>query len=56
MQHTKLSSAVKKCSCKHKFQDERYGEGSRVMNPCKGPGVNTVAYRCTVCHAEHKVN
>jgi len=37
------------CSCKHKFQDEEYGEGMRVHNYAPkgyngGPG-----WRCTVC-------
>lgn len=54
MKHTSASTAVKKCSCQHKFQDQRYGQGNRLMNPCKGPGASDVAYRCTVCNVEHR--
>ena len=31
------------CSCKHDYQDKKYGEGTRVMIK-KNQG-----YRCTVC-------
>ena len=38
-------SVVKRCTCRHQYQDERHGEGMRVHNPCaKG-------YRCTVCES-----
>lgn len=43
--------AIKKCSnpnCKSQFQDEKYGPGKRVMNPCKE------GHRCTVCTTEVK--
>lgn len=34
---------IVKCACRHQFQDEVYGAGMRVHNPCnKGS-------RCTVC-------
>lgn len=34
---------IVKCACRHQFQDEVYGAGMRVHNPCnKG-------LRCTVC-------
>ena len=37
--------ATKKCTCKHAYQDQRYGEGKRVHNElAHGKG-----YRCTVC-------
>jgi hypothetical protein len=42
--------AIKKCTCDHKFQDERYGKKNRVMN--KTAKVNPTVYRCTVCKAE----
>ena len=42
---------VKKCSCKHEFQDSEYGSNMRVMNSCKG-GVDV---RCTVCASVTKV-
>jgi hypothetical protein len=31
-----------------KFQNAKYGEGMRVMNPLKNKG-----YRCSVCGQEH---
>lgn len=38
---------IKDCNCKHKFQDETYGIGKRVMNStAKG-------YRCTVCSKDY---
>ncbi len=40
-------TAIKKCSCEHEFQDERYGKGLRVHNLKKeGKPV------CTVCRKE----
>lgn len=36
-------SEIKPCTCKHKFQDDRYGKGMRVFNKAQG------GYRCTVC-------
>ena len=35
---------VKRCDCKHEFQDKRYGKRKRVHNACGNGG-----YRCTVC-------
>ena len=35
---------ILKCSCKHAYQDKRYGPGKRVHNKCR-----TGKYRCTVC-------
>ena len=37
--------AIKKCTCKHAYQDVRYGKGKRVHNERKTPGT----YKCTVC-------
>jgi hypothetical protein len=37
---------IKSCSCKHAFQDKKYGKGKRVHNPCSGQDGK---YRCTVC-------
>jgi hypothetical protein len=40
---------IKKCNCNHKYQDEKYGKGNRVMNKTtKQP----VTYRCTICGKE----
>lgn len=37
---------VKNCTCKHDFQDKKYGEQKRLKNKCnKG-------WRCTVCGRE----
>lgn len=45
-----MESVIKKCTCKHKYQDERYGKGNRVMNERKKD--STSKYRCTVCGEE----
>lgn len=38
---------IMECSCRHEYQDSKYGKNKRVHNPCKAAkGVN---YRCTVC-------
>jgi len=36
------------CSCHHDYQDEKYGKGRRLYNPCK----DGKAHRCTVCGTE----
>ena len=36
---------IKKCTCKHDFQDKKYGKGKRFHNVCAKAG----EYRCTVC-------
>lgn len=35
---------IKKCGCYHKWQNEKYGDGMRVVNPLKAGG-----FRCTAC-------
>ena len=42
-------SAIKKCNCEHKYQDEKYGKGMRVMNELKSKQGVPQEYRCTVC-------
>lgn len=42
---------IKKCECKHPYQDRKYGKGRRVMNKCASK-INAF-YRCTVCLKEH---
>ena len=37
--------AILKCVCSSSYQDKRYGQGNRVVNPCKPART----YRCTVC-------
>jgi len=39
------ASRIEKCSCKHEFQDEKYGKNNRVWNPC----LKKDNFRCTVC-------
>jgi hypothetical protein len=45
---------IQKCpDCKpHSFQDARYGEKVRVMNPLKKAAGEQQKVRCTVCAAE----
>jgi hypothetical protein len=43
------SLTTKKCNCVHKFQDEKYGNGIRVMNKM----TKKEGFRCTVCGKEH---
>lgn len=43
---------ILKCSCKHTFQDNRYGAGMRVHNALVAPKNNAPQqYRCSVCLA-----
>lgn len=35
---------IKKCLCKHEYQDKEHGKGKRVFNK-----MATGNYRCTVC-------
>lgn len=44
-----MPSSIKACTCKHEYQDSRYGQGRRVhvalgsaKNPDKG-------WKCTIC-------
>jgi hypothetical protein len=39
---------IRKCTCKHKYQDEKYGKGRRVHNEMK-PRSGDKECRCTVC-------
>jgi len=39
---------IKKCNCKHEFQDNRYGSFLRIFNILS----NDKGYRCTVCGKE----
>lgn len=40
---------LKKCSCKHEYQDAKYGYGVRVHNKTANGD-----WRCTVCKREIK--
>lgn len=46
-----MATEVKKCNCKHEFQDKTYGTGMRVMNL----DFKKVNATCTVCGTKHKV-
>lgn len=40
------------CTCKHEFQDAKYGKGMRVHNSAKKLSTNatkTNGFRCSVC-------
>lgn len=47
-----MSTIVKECTCKHEFQDEKYGKGKRVHNV--GGNKDRVILRCTVCGKDNK--
>lgn len=38
---------IKKCDCKHEYQDKEYNKWKRVHNECTRS--NPQQYRCTVC-------
>jgi len=40
---------IKKCDCKSKYQDKRYGKGNRVHNELSRKQSASIEYRCTVC-------
>jgi hypothetical protein len=43
--------AIKKCTCKHKDQDKRYGIGNRVHNAGRGVMQGKSSWVCTVCRS-----
>jgi hypothetical protein len=43
-----MSVIIKRCICKHEFQDKQYGKDMRVHNTCEKGG-RVVGSRCTVC-------
>ena len=42
---------IKKCTCKHEYQDKKYGKGMRVHTPTT-KDVTKDTCRCTVCKVE----
>ena len=48
-----MATAIKTCiaSCKHEYQDKKYGKGKRVHN-LKKPGTGSQEYVCIVCRKE----
>ena len=51
----KKASKILRCSCKHPWQDSRYGNGLRVFNRTKldrgSSGTVESSYKCTVCNS-----
>jgi hypothetical protein len=41
-----------RCTCKNESQDEMYGPGIRVHNPCKKKQGTYTGATCTVCGKE----
>jgi hypothetical protein len=46
-----MDTKIRKCDCKHEYQDRKYGPEMRVHNPCRSIGKKDekTKYRCTVC-------
>ena len=40
------------CTCRHEYQDSKYGIGKRIANKMKKDGM----FRCTVCKKEHQIS
>ena len=40
---------IKYCSCDHKYQDAKYGQGKRLHNEAKPKNGTGKAWTCTVC-------
>lgn len=40
---------IKQCTCKHEFQDKRFGKNMRVHNGMGKGGTGTEGWKCTVC-------
>jgi len=40
---------IKRCTCMHAYQDEKYGKGNRVHNAMASTQQHLRKYRCTVC-------
>jgi hypothetical protein len=43
-----MECTVRKCTCKHEYQDKVYGQGLRLHNPMAAKGKQT-GVKCTVC-------
>lgn len=44
-----MKTEIIKCSCEHKYQDEKYGLGMRVHNQIHTLPTMSDQFRCTVC-------
>lgn len=40
---------IRQCTCRHPFQDQKYGGGMRVQNQMAGVKGAPARYRCSVC-------
>ena len=40
---------IKFCTCKHEYQDKKYGKNKRVFNKLAPKSGQAQEYRCTVC-------
>ena len=49
-----LHGQIYQCTCRHEFQDRRYGRGLRLHTIKPSKGVNGTAV-CTVCGKERPV-
>jgi len=47
---------ISNCTCKHKFQDRKYGAGRRVFNVSSVIVTGDVPGHCSVCEKEHSVH
>lgn len=47
---------IKECVCNHTYQDARYGNKMRVMNPTLKEENGKQQFRCTVCGRMHDSN
>jgi hypothetical protein len=45
---------IRPCTCKHEFQDERYGKGNRVHTERTKVSAGERVLTCTVCRSEKK--
>jgi len=48
-------TVIKKCSCLHKWQDETYGVGMRVMNVCAATKAKAGKCVCVICKTVHNL-
>ena len=42
------NTSVRRCTCKHAYQDKHYGRGKRLFNKTGVAGKGS-GWRCTVC-------
>ncbi len=58
-----MPAIISKCTCDSymgnpngaKYQDEKYGQGNRVMSQLRTDKSTTPKYRCTVCEQERSI-